>query len=108
MSDFAEVVGTLLAGLARARGTADEETAVLAEHYRKQPLLAGMSVPRVRVPEMMVELPVIVEAHEEGGEPDSDHIAEAVLEAVRGWADGLDFTPPRTLLPTMRRELPAR
>jgi len=69
MSELGQVVGSLLSSLAHARRIADEETALIAEHYRNQPLLEGMSLPRVRVPELTIELPVLIE-EEEPGKPE--------------------------------------
>ena len=65
MADLGELLGTLVVGLAHARRMADEESAVIAERYRENPLLAGMSVPRIRVQEMAVEVPVLVERFED-------------------------------------------
>jgi hypothetical protein len=66
MADIGQLVGTLLGSLAQARRIADEETVAIAEYYRESPLLEGMSVPRVRVPEMTLELPVLIQSHDEG------------------------------------------
>jgi len=54
-----------MASVAHARRIADEETAAIAEHYRSNPLLEGMSVPRVRVPEIQLDLPLLVESYSE-------------------------------------------
>ena len=69
-----EIVGSFLAGMAQARKIADEATVSIAEYYKSQPLLEGMTVPRVRVPELILDLPLIVESYEEG-EPDILHPA---------------------------------
>jgi hypothetical protein len=61
-----EIVGSFLSSLAHARKIADEETAAIAEYYKTQPLLEGMTVPRVRVPELILDLPLLVESYEEG------------------------------------------
>lgn len=66
MSDLGDLMGLLVSGVARARRMADEESALIAEQYRRNPLLEGLSVPRVRIPEMTVELPVLLMAHEPG------------------------------------------
>lgn len=66
MSDLGEVLGAVLAGLAHARRIADEESSVIAEYYRDNPLLEGMSLPRVRVPEMVLDLPVLIDSFDEG------------------------------------------
>jgi hypothetical protein len=61
MADLGDVIGALMAGIIRARRIADEQTAALAEYYRGNPLLQGLSVPRIRIPELKIEMPVIVE-----------------------------------------------
>ncbi len=61
MADLGDVIGALMTGIIRARRIADEQTAALAEHYRGNPLLQGLSVPRIRIPELKIEMPVIVE-----------------------------------------------
>lgn len=66
MADLGDVLGTLLVSLAVARRQADEQSATIAEQYRDHPLLQGMSVPRVRVPEMVIDLPVLIEAQSAG------------------------------------------
>lgn len=62
-TDFGEIIGSFLVGLAQARRMADEQTAALAEYYQSHPLLQGMSVPRVRVPEMSIEVPLLLLGH---------------------------------------------
>lgn len=66
MADLGDVIGSLMVGLIRARRMADEQTAVLAEYYKSIPLLEGLSVPRIRVPELTVEVPMIIEKYGEG------------------------------------------
>lgn len=66
MTDLAEVLGTLLASVAKARHITDLQTASIAEQYRENPLLEGLSVPRVRVPELRIDLPVLIEGEREG------------------------------------------
>jgi hypothetical protein len=61
MADLGDVIGSLMVGIIRARRVADEQTAALAEHYRGNPLLQGLSVPRIRIPELKIEMPVIIE-----------------------------------------------
>jgi hypothetical protein len=64
--DLGDLMGLLVSGVARARRMADEESALIAEQYRRNPLLEGLSVPRVRIPEMTVELPLLLQAYEPG------------------------------------------
>ena len=78
-------MGALVGALVQARRVADEETALVAEYYRDHPLLEGLTLPRVRVPEMGLDLPVVIEAVEEGepGVPnDPAKIREAILKAL--------------------------
>lgn len=66
MTDIGDIIGSLMVGLIHARRMADEQTAVLAEYYKSIPLLEGLSVPRIRVPELTVEVPMIIEKYVEG------------------------------------------
>lgn len=96
MADFAKLLGTLLSSLAHARRIADEETAAIAEYYKSNPLLEGMSLPRVRVPEMTLDLPVVMESIQEG-EPAvpqnkdviKDRLRKALRESARAAEIGL-------------------
>jgi len=82
MADLAELVGTLLAGLTHARRIADEESAAIAEYYKTNPLLESMSVPRVRVPELTLEIPVLIESHDEGEDDEPASISQIMEELV--------------------------
>ncbi|MFC1477135.1 amidase [candidate division KSB1 bacterium] len=66
MADLGDLLGSLMCGLIRARRMADEQVAVLAEYYKDNPLLEGLAVPRIRIPELTIEMPVIIENHVEG------------------------------------------
>ncbi len=57
-----EVLGALMADLAEARHLADQQTVRLARSYRKDPVLKCMSVPRIRIPEVVVELPIMIDS----------------------------------------------
>jgi hypothetical protein len=85
LTDLSHVLGGLLASVAKARHIADLETAAIAEQYRANPLLEGLSVPRVRLPEVCVELPLIIEAHAEASPSrlaDPKLVAREVVSAV--------------------------
>ena len=69
MADLGQVIGTLLVSLAHARRMADEQTIAIAEYYRSNPLLQGLTVPRLRVPEFVAEFPVILEKVEDPVKP---------------------------------------
>jgi hypothetical protein len=60
LADLAQLLGSLLASLARARQEADLESALIAEEYQRHPLLAGLGAPRIRVCEMEAEFPFAV------------------------------------------------
>lgn len=68
MADLGELVGSLMCGLVRARRMADEQTAALAEYYRSTPLLEGLSVPRIRIPELTIDMPVLIDGFTSGTE----------------------------------------
>jgi hypothetical protein len=69
MPYLGDYLGQLLSEISIARLQADLETVRLAELYASHPLLRTMPVPHVRLPELSLELPVIVkdaEAPREG------------------------------------------
>jgi hypothetical protein len=66
MTDFSDVMGMIMVGMVRARHMADMETAAVAEMYKSEALLDGLTVPRVRIPELRVSMPILIEA--EGAE----------------------------------------
>jgi hypothetical protein len=66
MADLGDTIGALMVGLIRARRMADEQTAALAEYYKTNPLLEGLSVPRIRVPELTIDMPFIIDDHVAG------------------------------------------
>ena len=61
MADFGDLLGSLMSGVVRARRMADEQTAALAEYYKSNPLLEGLSVPRIRIPELTIDMPLLIE-----------------------------------------------
>lgn len=81
MVNLGDVLGTLMASLVRARQVADEATAATAEQYRRDPLLEGLSVARVRIPDLTVEVPVLLGGHD-AGEPAVPNPPETVAAEV--------------------------
>lgn len=81
MTDLGVILGALISGVVHARRIADEESAAVAEHYKDNPLLSGMSIPRVRLPEVSIDIPMLIEAQDEG---EADQIAdtETIKKAV--------------------------
>jgi hypothetical protein len=81
MSDLGVLLGALVSGVVHARRIADEESAAVAEHYKDNPLLSGMSIPRVRVPEVTIDIPMLIDAEDEG-EPDQVADSAAIKAAI--------------------------
>ena len=61
MPYLGEYLGHLMAELAIARMEADLETVRLAELYAAHPLLRSMPVPHLRLPDVDVDLPVLID-----------------------------------------------
>jgi len=57
---FSDIVGALVASIANARNVADLEALRIAHRYRKNELLKGLPVPRLRLQRVSISLPVIV------------------------------------------------
>lgn len=81
MAELSEVLGALMVSLVHARRMADEETAAVAEYYKDHPLLEGMSLPRVRVPELTISMPVTIDAHNAASDAQIDSPTN-ILKAV--------------------------
>ena len=61
MPALSDYVGALLAEITNARVQADLESARIAQLYASHPLLQHFAVPRMRLPNVTLELPVAVE-----------------------------------------------
>lgn len=80
MPYLGDYLGQLLSEISMARMQADLETVRLAELYATHPLLRTMPVPHMRLPEVELEVPVLIKASEEpragesprGGAPVAD------------------------------------
>lgn len=59
---LSEVIGGLVASIAHARSVADAEALRIAHRYRQHELLKGLSVPRLRIRNVSISLPVILTA----------------------------------------------
>lgn len=94
MPDLSEVLGSLMISLVHARRMADEETAAVAEYYKDNPLLEGMSLPRVRVPELTIDLPVTIDRHVDATSAQLDtpgNIHKALLQQLHTTLDDEDI-----------------
>jgi hypothetical protein len=60
MVDLGTLVASIMNGLIQARRMADEQTAALAEYYKEHPLLEVLSVPRIRISEISIDMPLMV------------------------------------------------
>jgi len=86
---LSDVLGALVAGVAHARGIADSEVMSIARRYRRHEYLRGLSVPRLRVSKVVVELPLLLggvvpsqKARIAGPETIALAVGSALLEAV--------------------------
>ncbi|NTW99571.1 MAG: amidase [Geobacteraceae bacterium] len=86
MADLGDLLGSLMSGLIRARRMADEQTAALAEYYKTIPLLEGLSVPRIRIPELTIDMPFLIDNDLEGekGEMEDPAKIATALDAQLG------------------------
>ena len=76
------VIGSVVSAVAQARRIADEESVAIAEYYRQHPRLCDLSAPRIRLPEVTVDLPVVVDDHT-AGSPGTVATPAAVNTAAR-------------------------
>ncbi len=58
---LSDVLGALVAGVAHARGLADSEVMSIARRYRRHEYLRGLSVPRLKVSKVVIELPLLLD-----------------------------------------------
>lgn len=91
MPTLGELIGALLADATSARVSADVEAVKVAQRYSQDELMRHLPVPRFRLPEITVELPVLVTsvrtpAAKSAGVPLSAPTAAELGKAV---ADGL-------------------
>lgn len=64
-----EILGAIIADITSARQLADQRTLQLAKQYQSDPLLRHMPVPRLRLPEVTVDLPVVIERCQDPSAP---------------------------------------
>lgn len=71
MTKLGDYLGQLMSEVVIARVQADLETVRVAELYASHPLLRHMAIPRVRLPEIEMEVPVVISGREEPREGES-------------------------------------
>ncbi|MDX8378101.1 MAG: hypothetical protein R8L53_08780, partial [Mariprofundales bacterium] len=57
---FSDVLAALVSGVCQARALADREVLQIAEIYKQHEQLRGLTVPRLRLSKVTVELPVLL------------------------------------------------
>jgi hypothetical protein len=79
MPALSDYIGALLSDVTNARLLADLESARIAQLYASHPLLRHMSVPRFRLPNVVLDLPVAVEKTEQPSATTPSHEAWLLL-----------------------------
>jgi hypothetical protein len=111
MADLGDLLGSLMAGVIRARRMADEQTAALAEYYKSVPLLEGLSVPRIRIPELTIDMPFLIDnelAGEKGEMEDPAKIASALVTQLESTLAKNNIRPSPTFHKAFTAEVNAR
>lgn len=87
MPTLGDVIGGFLSDVAQARVRADLEAVKIAQIYSADPILRHLSVPRVRLPEVIIDIPVVVvdisQPTERAGWSIEAASAAAITKAVR-------------------------
>ncbi|MEX0270650.1 hypothetical protein AB3R30_16020 [Leptolyngbyaceae cyanobacterium UHCC 1019] len=76
MPTFGQLLGALMADITHARRISDECAVRLAEYYQSEPLLQGLPVPRVRLPEIVIEIPVLIDRYVNGSSSEVNNAAD--------------------------------
>jgi hypothetical protein len=84
MPTLADLIGQLLAGVTRARLLADLETIRVAELYSSHPYLKHFAIPRFRLPNVEITVPLVIREVEESepSAPPSGLVASEVKAAA--------------------------
>lgn len=108
MADLDQVLSSLLISLAKARQTADFQSAAIAEEYRRNPLLEGLAAPRIRVGEMELEFPMMIDAATTGAPnkfADSKTIATRLAPVIADTAEKAGLVIAPSLLERLQAQL---
>lgn len=108
MPYLGDYLGQLMAEIALARMHADLETVRLAELYAAHPLLRTMPIPHLRLPNVDMEVPVLIQASEAPREGESARGGVPVTELRQRFDTLLDehlATAGITLSTTHRRRV---
>ena len=80
MPKLGDYIGHLLSEIAIARMQADIESVRIAELYADHPLLRSMPVPRFRMPDVEIDVPVVVKGLEDSPFGESSHGTPPIAE----------------------------
>lgn len=108
---LAELLGAIISSLVRGRAAADLEAVAVAERYRANPLMRHLAVPRFRIPEVTLSLPLVVATASPPEQPqpavdvhDPEDLARLTIEVLKT----LRPAPPASALKAVRREFIAQ
>lgn len=112
MPYLGDYLGSLLEEVTRARVRADLEAVRVAEIYRSHPLLRNFPIPRVRLPQVEMDVPVLVsEAPEDehegpnGGKIDCESLGKSTVELLTSELRERGLKPTARDLDAMTRKL---
>ena len=80
MTNLGDYLGQLMSEVVIARVQADLESVRVAEMYASHPLLRHMPVPRVRLPEIQMEVPVVIDGSGTPGPNESPRGGTSIAE----------------------------
>lgn len=88
MPKLGDFIGALLSDVAQARVRADLETVRIAEAYAGHGLLKHLPVPRFRLPDLIIDVPVLVTSvgdvgEQQYGQPSASEVAAVVQDGLR-------------------------
>jgi hypothetical protein len=83
MPKLGEVIGAMLSDVARARVRADVEAMRIASAYSGDPLLKHLPVPRFRLPDIVIDLPVLVSGVDEPSEGEPSSVSKPTDAEIR-------------------------
>ena len=110
MAELDQVLGAVLSSLAQARRMADEQTSAIAQYYQSSPLLKGMTVPRIRLPEVVVDVPLIIDEVQAARPPvfaSSKELSALAVDAAIGQAQQADVPVSAALREQISRAVQA-
>lgn len=108
MTNLEDFLGSIFSSISHARRMADEESAAIAEYYKDNPALENMTVPRIRIPEFTLDIPILIEENQDKQAPKMRETAKIVndlIADIRNTAKNEAVTLPATFLTRYRRQM---